>query len=77
MGTSFTVTTTSSVLFGQLALAIVHLNVMAAPTVNPVTVVLGLFAAVIVPVPLTTVHVPVPTPALLAPIVAVVVLQML
>ena len=53
----------------------VHLNVALAPTVSPVIVVVGLLAVVIVAVPDTTVHVPVPVVGVLAAIVAVVTLH--
>jgi hypothetical protein len=56
--------------FEQVPLVIVHLNTLA-PVPRPVTVVLGLVGAVIVPLPLTNVHKPVPTLGVLPAIVAV------
>ena len=66
---------TSSVVVTQPPLLIVHLNVVLAPTVKPVTVVVGELILVIVPVPLTTLHVPTPLVALLPDNIAVVVLH--
>ena len=54
---------------------IVHLNVALAPIVNPVIVVVGKLDVVIVAVPLTTVHAPVPVVGVLAAMVAVVTLH--
>ena len=45
---------------------IVHLNVVAEPTVNPVTTVVGDAIAEIVPVPETILHAPVPLVAVFA-----------
>lgn len=56
---------TSSILTVHPPLLIVHLNVTVLPTVNPVTVVVGEFAVVIVHVPLNTLHKPVPLVAVL------------
>jgi len=55
-------------------LVIVQRNTFA-PWLNPLTVVPGSFASVKLPVPLSTVHVPVPTPGVLAANVALVVSQ--
>lgn len=52
---------TSSVETAQNPLLIVHRKTVVAPTVKPVTVELGSFAELMLPLPLTTVHVPVPT----------------
>ena len=46
-------------------LLIVHLNVVAVPTVNPVTVVVGLVAVVMVHVPVTILHAPLPVAGVL------------
>ena len=66
---------TSSVLVPHPPLLIVHRKVVLAPTVKPVTVVLGELILVIVPVPLTTLHVPTPLVAVLPDKVPVVVLH--
>lgn len=75
VGKASIVITTSSVLLVQLPFAIVHLNVTLVPAVNPVNPVLAVLAAVIVAVPLTTLHVPVPTVGAFPAKVAVVLLQ--
>ncbi len=54
---------------------IVHLKVALAPTVNPVIVVVGLLAVVMVAVPLVTVQAPVPVVGVLAAMVALVTLH--
>ena len=66
---------TSSADVVQLPLEIVHLNVTLVPTVKPVTVVVGEAAEVIVQVPVTMLHVPAPTVAVLAANWVVVTLQ--
>ena len=61
---------TSSVEEVHGALAMVHLNTELVP-VMPLTVALGLLIPVIIPVPLTRLHVPVPTIAVFPDKVAV------
>ncbi len=75
VGNAATFTVMSSVEFVQAPLLIVHLNVTLAPTVKPVMVVVGELAVVIVAVPLTTVHAPVPVVGVLAASVALVTLH--
>ena len=67
----------SSVELAHAPLLIVHLNVALDPIVNPVIVVVGELDVVIVAVPLTTVHAPVPVVAVLPAIVEVVTLHKL
>lgn len=67
--------TTSSVELVQLPLLIVHLNVALVPAIKPVNVVLGEFKLVIVALPATTLHVPIPTIGAFADRVAVVILH--
>ena len=71
VGVALLVIITSSVDAVHGAFAIVHLKVFA-PTPRPVIPEVGLVGVVIVPVPLTNVHVPDPTVAVLPPRVAVV-----
>ena len=71
VGSSLLVIITSSILGAHGTLDIVHLNVFA-PTPNPVIPEVGLPGVVIVPVPLTNVHTPVPTVGVLPASVAVV-----
>ena len=66
------VITTSSVEDVQVEFEIVHRNVALVPAANPVTVVVGELAAVIVAVPDTKLHAPVPVVGVLAAIVKVV-----
>jgi hypothetical protein len=66
VGVALLVNTTSSVEAVQGALLMVQRKVTLDPLGTPVTVVVGEEALVIVPVPLTTVHAPVPTAAVLA-----------
>ena len=75
VGVAATFIMISSVEFVQAPLLIVHLNVALAPTVKPVNVVVGEEAVVIVAVPDTTLHVPVPVVGVLPAIVAVVTLH--
>ena len=56
---------TSSVEVPQAPLVMVHLNVLVEPTLNPVIVVVGEVAAVIVAVPDVTLHAPLPATAVL------------
>lgn len=65
VGSASIVIVTSSVDGEHTPLAMVHLNVTLAPTVKPVMVVVSEFGVVIVAVPDTTVHAPVPTVAVL------------
>ena len=58
-----------------MPLETVHLKVAVVPAAKPVTVVVALDGVVIVAVPLTNVHTPVPTEGAVAAIVKVVVLQ--
>ena len=71
VGAASLVIVTSSVELGHTPLLIVHRNTFA-PTPNAVTPDVGLPGVVIVPVPLTNVHVPVPTVGALPAKVAVV-----
>ncbi len=64
VGLADLVIVTSSKLAAQGALAIVHRKVFA-PIPKPVKPDVGLFGEVIVPEPLISVHVPIPTVALL------------
>ena len=66
---------TSSVAAVHMPLETVHLKVAVVPAAKPVTVVVRLEGVVIVAVPLTNVHAPVPTEGAVAAIVKVVVLQ--
>ena len=66
---------TSSFVDIQLPLLIVHFKVALVPAVKPVTVVIGLVALVIVPLPDCNVHKPVPITAALPPSVAVALLH--
>ena len=75
MGGEDIVIVTSSVVVTQPPLLIVHLRVVEAPTVKPVTVLVGELIEVIVPLPLTTLHVPTPLVAVLPAKVAVVTLH--
>ena len=75
VGTSDTLMVTSSLLLPQPPLLMVHLNVTLLPIVRPVTVLVSDDGVVIVPVPLTTVHTPVPTVAVLPASVVVVTLH--
>ena len=59
----------------QVPLVTVHLTVAVVPATNPVTVVIGEDAVVIVAVPLISVHKPVPTDGTLWVIVKFVVLH--
>ena len=77
VGTAATDTTISSLDTVQLPLLMVHLNVALDPTVRPVMVVVGELEVVIVAVPLTTLHAPVPVVGVLPAIVAVVTLHKL
>lgn len=63
---------TSSVVVEQAPLVILHLITTVVPGTKLVIVVVGEFGDVIVAVPLTTVHVPVPIVAVLPAKVAVV-----
>ena len=54
--------TTSSVLAGHTPLLIVHVNVALVPAGNPVTVVVGEVASVIVTSVFGVLHIPLPTP---------------
>jgi hypothetical protein len=65
VGGAFTVIVTLETDGGQEPLVIVHLKTFC-PADNPVTVVLGKFGLLIVPLPETTVHEPVPTVGVLA-----------
>ena len=66
---------TSSVETGHTPLEIVHRKVTLVPAVTPVTVVVGEEGAVIVAVPLTILHVPVPVTGVFAAMVKLEVLQ--
>ena len=67
----------SSLVGTQPPLLIVHLRVALAPIANPVTPEAGLFGAVILAVPATTVQVPVPEVGVLPFNVVLVVLHKL
>ena len=67
VGLALLVSTTSSKLGAHTPLLIVQRNVALVPTGTPVTPLLKVPAAVIVAVPDTTVHKPVPTTGLLPP----------
>jgi hypothetical protein len=71
VGATTPVIVTVDVVEGQGAFAIVHINTFA-PTPNPVTPEVGEEGVVMVPAPLTSVHVPVPIVAVLPANVAVV-----
>ena len=73
-GSSF-VMVTSSVDEPQKPLLMVHLRVVAVPAVKPVMPVVDNVAVVIVQVPLTILHAPVPTAGVLPAKFAVAVLQ--
>jgi hypothetical protein len=66
---------TSSLLLPQPPLDIVHRNVTLVPNDKPVTVEVGEAGVVIVAIPATTVHVPLPTPGVLPASVVVVTLH--
>ena len=70
VGGRSTFITTSSVEAGHVPFEIVHLNVYELPDVKPVTVVEAAFGLVMVAVPETTDHTPVPTEGALAESVA-------
>ncbi len=59
----------------QVPLVTVHFNVTLVPATTPVMVVVGEFRSVMVAVPLTTVHTPVPTDGALCVMVKVDVLH--
>ena len=69
------VITTSSVAGVHTPFDTVHLKVAVVPAAKPVTVVVALVGVVIVAVPETNVHAPVPTEGAVAAIVNVDVLQ--
>ena len=71
VGLASTVMVTSSKESAQTPLEMVHLNTFA-PSPNPVTPLVGEPGVVMVPVPFTSVHVPLPTVGALPPSVAVV-----
>ena len=75
VGGAATLIVMSSVEAAQAGLLIVHRNVTLAPIVKPVTVLVGLLAVVIVAVPDTTLHAPVPVAGVLPARVAVVTLH--
>ena len=75
LGNASFVIVTSSVLAPQKPLLIVQRNTVLVPAVNPVIVVVDELAAVIVHVPLTILHNPVPITGVLPIIVAVDVLH--
>ena len=66
VGLGVLIKTTSSVEAAHGALDMVHLKVALVPTGTPVTADVGEAGVVIVAVPLTTVHKPVPTAGVLA-----------
>lgn len=59
----------------HVPLLMVQRNVVLVPAINPVTVLVGEFAVVIFPLPLTMLHDPVPTVGAFALNVAVVILH--
>ena len=75
VGKALLVITTSSVAAGHVPLTTVQRNVAVPPAAKPVTVVVALKGLVIVAVPDTSVHVPVPAEGAVADIVKVEVLQ--
>ena len=75
VGSTATLIITSSLELAQAPLLMVHLNVTLLPIVKPVMVLVGELAVVIVAVPATTVHAPVPVVAVLPAKVAVVTLH--
>ena len=75
VGKALFVITTSSVAAVHTPFDTVHLKVAVVPAAKPVTVVVALEGVVIVAVPLTNVHAPIPTEGAVAAIVKVGVLQ--
>ena len=75
LGNASFVIVTSSILEPQKPLLIVHLNTVLVPAVKPVTLVVAELAAVIVHVPLTILHTPVPITGVLPIMFAVDVLH--
>ncbi len=75
VGSSDTLITTSSVVAVHVPLLIVHCNVVLVPGVKPLMAEVSELGDAMVAVPLTTLHVPIPTPAELALMFVVVTLH--